>query len=268
MLFSWSRGHYLGTEVLGNADHGNFHVVYFGFHMSQVISGADRLTLTQQVLDRMGIATVYFDNATYLMQSAGAVKITVHDADLTSPFVTVSSGAQPAGLVVQLSPTQAPGTWTGVVNIQKTGSKSNGLKVNNTDTLRAVYMDGPDHTVWATAAVLLKKDADEPAVIYHDIIDNAVDAQNLPVMAVVTDDIRVQQVQLHYRVAGASAYTRLVMEQTAHQAYSTVIPAAAITPLGFEYYITARDSKGNITSTGSADSPAFVVVQPRTITAP
>jgi hypothetical protein len=267
-LFTWSFGHDLGMEVAGDAAHNNFHVVYFGFDLSQVISGADRLTLTQQVLDRMGIATVYFDKATYLMQQSGAVKVMVHDADLTSPQVIVSSDVQPAGVPVVLVPTDVPGAFTGVLNIQKTGSNGGGLKVNNTDTLRVVYQDAPGHTVWATAAVLLKTDVDRPATIYHDLIEIATDAKDLPVMAVVTDDIRVQQVELFYRVAGSSSYIRLVMAETANHAYTTIIPAAAVTPLGLEYTITARDSKGNVTSVRSAASPSFVVVQPRTLGMP
>ncbi len=65
-LFTWSFGHNLGMEVIGDAAHNSFHVVYFGFNLSQVIAGTDRLTLTQQVLDRMGMAAVYFDKTTYL----------------------------------------------------------------------------------------------------------------------------------------------------------------------------------------------------------
>src|SRR5512136_1855461 len=34
-LFSWSFGHNLGTEVIGDAAHNSFHVVYFGFNLSQ-----------------------------------------------------------------------------------------------------------------------------------------------------------------------------------------------------------------------------------------
>ncbi len=116
--------------------------------------------------------------------------------------------------------------------------------------------------------MLLKADKDRPAVIYHDLIDNAYDGRDLPVMAVVTDDIRVQQVVLYYRMAGASSYSSIVMPQTAFQAYTAVIPAAAVTRAGLEYYVTARDSKGNMTTTGSAAAPNFVVVQPRTIAAP
>src|SRR5512136_2221163 len=84
-LFTWSFGHNLGMEVMGDAAHNNFHVVYFGFNLSQVIAGADRLTLTQQVLDSLGMASVYFDKSTYLMLTSGAVKVTVHDLDATAP---------------------------------------------------------------------------------------------------------------------------------------------------------------------------------------
>jgi immune inhibitor A len=268
-LFTWSYGHNLGTEVIGDAAHNNFHVVFFGFNMSQVISGADRLSLTQQVLDRMGIATVYFDKATYLLNESTAVRVAVQDADLVLPAsVKVTSAAQPAGIDVALVATDVPGRYTGVFNMQKPNSKGNSLKVNEKDTLKAVYVDAPDHNVWGSAAVLTKVDKDLPAVIYHDLIDNAIDAQPLPVLAVVTDDIAVQQVVLYYRVAGTGSYTKLVLPQTAFQAYSAIVPAAAVTRSGLEYYVTARDSKGNVTSTGTAAAPNFVVVQPRTIGMP
>ena len=267
-LFTWSFGHHLGMEVMGDAAHNNFHVVFFGFNMSQVISGADRLTLTQQVLDRMGISSVYFDKATYLTQESTSVKITVHDADVTVPQVTVTSQAQPVGVVVSLKPTDIPGLFTGVLNMQKTGSKGNGLKVNSTDTLTVVYEDAPGHTIWFTATVLLKVDKDKPSTIYHDLIDNAYDSRDLPVMAVATDDIRVQQVQLYYRVAGSSSYIFLPMAETANHAYTAIIPYSTVTRLGVEYYIVARDSKGNLTSVGSAANPNFIVVQPRTLITP
>jgi M6 family metalloprotease-like protein len=267
-LFTWSFGHDLGMEVMGDAAHNNFHVVYFGFNLSQVIAGADRLTLAQQVLDSMGMASVHFDMSTYLMQKAGAVKVTLHDLDATAAQVLVSSAAQPAGVVVSLAPTDIPGTFIGVLNVQKTNSKGGALKVNDTDVLKVVYEDMPGHLIWATADVLLKKDQDQPATIYHDLIYIATDAASLPVMAVVTDDIRVQKVELFYRVAGSSAYIRLPMEETFHSAYTAVIPATAVTPMAVEYYITARDSKGTMTSVGSAASPNFVAVQPRTLAMP
>ncbi len=264
-LFTWSFGHNLGMEVIGDTAHNNFHVVYFGFNLSQVIAGGDRLTLTQQVLDRMGIVSVYFDKTTYLMQKSGAVKVTVHDIHAKSAVVIVGSDAQPEGITLPLVPTEAPGNFVGVLNVQKTGSHAGVLKVNDTDVLKVLYENSPGHSVWATSDLLLKRDPDQPATIYHDLICIAADAQNLPVMAVVADDIGVQKVELHYRMAGPSPFTMLPMEMSARDAYTTLIPASAVTPLGVEYFIVARDSKGTLTLMGSAASPNFVVVQPRTI---
>jgi len=155
-----------------------------------------------------------------------------------------------------------------VLNVQKTNSNGGALKVNDTDTLKVVYEDSPGHTIWSTADVLLKKDKDQPATVYHDLIYIATDAQNLPVMAVVTDDIRVQKVDLYYRMAGSGAFILLHMEETARNAYTALIPATTVTPQGVEYYIVARDSKGTLTSVGSQVSPNFVVVQPRTLVMP
>ena len=87
-------------------------------------------------------------------------------------------------------------------------------------------------------------------------------------MAVVSDDIRVQKVELYCRVAGSGAYIGLPMEETARSAYTAMIPASVVTPMGVEYYIRARDSKGTLTFAGSAASPIFAVVQPRTPTTP
>ena len=84
-------------------------------------------------------------------------------------------------------------------------------------------------------------------------------------MAVATDDIRVQQVELFYRMAGSSNFVRLVMKETFKDAFTDVIPAYAVTPLGVEYYIVARDSQGNLTFHGTPQEPVFVVVQPRTL---
>jgi hypothetical protein len=267
-LFTWSFGHHLGMAVAGDTAHNSFKVVYFGFNLSQVIAGADRLTLTQQVLDHMGIANIYFNMSTYLMQKSGAVKVTVHDPDAIAPQVTVSSKAQPAGVVVKLAPTLVSGTFAGVLNVQKTASNGGALKVFDTDLLKVVYEDSPGHTIWSTADVLLKKDMDQPATVYHDLIYIATDAKDLPVMVVATDDIRVQKVELYYRVAGGGPFTLVQMAETARNAFTWLIPAATVSPLGVEYYIVARDSKGTLTSVGSAAVPNFVVVQPRTLDAP
>jgi M6 family metalloprotease-like protein len=267
-LFSWSFGDYLGMEVIGDQAHNTFHVVYFGFNLSQMVSGGDRLALTQQVLDRLNIPTIYFDLNTYLMQTSGEVKLTLHDVNADSPVATVSSQAMPDGVQVTLKKTKVPGTYEGQLNVQKTGSQGNALQVNDVDTLYVSYVDVNGRTIWATAAVLLKVDEDLPATIHHDLIYNATDAQDLPVMAVVTDDIRVQQVELYYRIAGSVEFVRMPMKASFHDAYTAVIPASAVTPMGLEYYIVARDSQDNFSFSPSDEIPAYVVVQPRTLGIP
>jgi hypothetical protein len=267
-LFTWSFGNYVGMEVIGDEAHNNFHVVYFGFNFSQVISGDDRLLLAQQVLDSFGISTVYFDNQTYLMQQSGAVMLTLRDVSAVSPAAFVSSNAQPDGVWVALNPTPVPGTFNAVINLQKTDSNGGTLKVNDVDVVTLSYEDQPGHTVWASVDILLKVDQDLPANVYHDLIYKAFDAQDLPVMAVVVDDIRVQQVELFYRIAGGGSFKRAPMFENHHNAYSAVIPASAVTPLGVEYYITARDSKGNLTYSAPPSNPTYSVVQPRTLGTP
>ncbi|MGD8402926.1 MAG: M6 family metalloprotease domain-containing protein [Anaerolineales bacterium] len=264
-LFTWSFGDYLGMEVIGDEVHNNFKVVYFGFNFSQVISGNDRLTLAQQVLDQFGISFTYFDKSTYLMQKSGAVKLTLHDFGASSPQAFVTSDAQPEGVMIALSPEGSPGTFTGILNVQKTASNGGTLKVNDVDTLMVQYQDSLGHDIWSSAAVLLKVDNDLPAVIHHDLISKATDAQDLPVLAVVTDDIRVQKVELFYRVAGNTKFIRVPMQENHRQGYTAVIPASAVTPLGVEYYIVARDSEDNMTYKASEGIPAYIVVQPRTL---
>jgi hypothetical protein len=213
----------------------------------------------------MDVPTVYFDMNTYLMQTSGEVKLTLHDVKASSPVVTVSSDARPDGVQVSLKKTKVPGTFEGAINVQKTGSQGNVLQVNDVDTLRASYEDALGRSVWTTAAVLTRVDNDLPATIHHDLISNATDAQDLPVMAVVTDDIRVQKVELFYRVAGSGAFVSSPMQATFRDAYTAVIPASAVTPMAVEYYIVARDSQGNLTFRGTPEEPQFVVVQPRTL---
>jgi hypothetical protein len=55
------------------------------------------------------------------------------------------------------------------------------------------------------------------------------------------------------------------MQENHRQGYTAVIPASAVTPLGVEYYIVARDSEDNMTYKASEGIPAYIVVQPRTL---
>ena len=173
MLFTWDAGHYLGTEVIGDAAHNNFHVVFFGFNMSQVIAPEDRMVLTQQVLDRMGVANAYFEKTTYFVPTTGSVRLFVHDQVTPLTQVRVTSQAQPAGVLVNVRPTAFPGTYTGVLTVRVNGMTRGTLKVNPVDEIRVAYTDAVGDTIWG-AATTLQRPADElPAIIYHDLISNA-----------------------------------------------------------------------------------------------
>jgi hypothetical protein len=72
-------------------------------------------------------------------------------------------------------------------------------------------------------------------------------------MAVTTDDIRVQQVQIYYRVAGSGAYIFLPLEETANHAYGrSSRPGSA--PRWVGILLVAR-TRGHLTSVGSAAKP-------------
>lgn len=265
MLFTWDAGHYLGTEVIGDAAHNGFHVVFFGFNMSQVIAPQDRMLLTQQVLDRMGIANAYFEKTTYFVPTTGSVRLFVHDMVTPLTQVRVVSLAQPAGVLVNVRSTAYPGTYTGVLTVRVNGMTRGTLKVNPVDEIRVEYTDAAGGPIWG-AATTLQRPADElPAIIYHDVIDNAFDGRSLPVMVVATDDIRVENVVLYYRYAGTGVWQKASMAESYRFAFTATIPASYVTPAGVEYYVTATDMRGHVTSVGSAAAPNFVVVQPRTV---
>lgn len=264
-LFTWSEGYHLGIEVRGNAAHNNFHVVYFGFCLSQLVHASDRLALAQQVLDHFGVTTTYTDKATYLVQSATAAQIFVRDPGATEPVGMLFSDAMLEGRQVRFQATDIPGTFVAAVNLQTKGSSGNVMKVNATDKLRVEYRDSAGVLRWGTADIKTKVDTDKPATIHHDRIFTTRDAEPLPVLAVVTDDISVKRVDVFYRVAGTQSYTRLKMEQMVPGAYTAVIPDGDVTPVGLEYFIVASDSKGNVTYHGTSDRLQFVAVQPRTL---
>ena len=84
-------------------------------------------------------------------------------------------------------------------------------------------------------------------------------------MAIVTDDIRVTNVHLYYRYAGTGTWQHATMGEEFRLAFTATIPASYVTPQGVEYYLTATDLRGNVTTMGTAAEPNFVVIQPRTV---
>lgn len=264
-LFTWDAGHHLGMEVIGDAAHNNFHVVFFGFNMAQVIQPGDRMTLTQQVLDRMGVATAYFQKTTYWVPTTGSPRIFVHDLDTNVTQVRVSSQATPGGVLVNVRPTVVDGLYTGVVTVRTNGMTRGTLKVNEQDVLTVSYVDVDGKTVWGTANTYLRPADELPPTIYHDLVSNQLEGRALPLMAIVTDDIRAERVDLYYRYAGTGVWQKVAMNEEFRIAFTATIPASYVTAQGLEYYITATDLRGNVTNVGSATAPNFVYIQPRFI---
>ena len=87
-------------------------------------------------------------------------------------------------------------------------------------------------------------------VITHTAVASSYDGVAISVSAGVTDNVAVASVTLYYKVTGAASYTSVAMS-AAGSTYSATIPAASVTTVGVQYYITAVDSSAN-----SASAPA------------
>jgi len=64
----------------------------------------------------------------------------------------------------------------------------------------------------------------------------------LLIQATVTDEGQVGAVKLFFRTIGAASFTELAMVRTEGDDYEAEIPATAVTGLGVEYYLVARDT--------------------------
>ncbi len=177
----------------------------------------------------------------------------------------MTSQAQPAGVLVNVRPTAYPGTYTGVLTVRVNGMTRGTLKVNPVDEIRVGYTDAGGRDIWSTATTLQRPADELPAIVYHDLIDNAFDGRALPVMVIATDDIRVENVVLYYRYARTGSWQKAPMAESYRFAFTATIPASHVTAVGVEYYVTATDMRGHVTSVGSAAAPNFIVVQPRTV---
>ncbi len=87
-------------------------------------------------------------------------------------------------------------------------------------------------------------------MIQHMPITGAQEA-GLPVTitAIVTDDIKIAEVTLHYRIAGQESFKIAQMIETGTKSlYGGSIPAGDVTTTGVEYYIKAIDNSSNVTT--------------------
>ena len=81
-----------------------------------------------------------------------------------------------------------------------------------------------------------------PPVITHLAVPSGQPAgADVPIEALVTDDVSVALVTLHYRPQGTPTWSSVPLSGTGG-VYSGVIPAFAVTEAGVEYYLTAEDT--------------------------
>ena len=106
--------------------------------------------------------------------------------------------------------------------------------------------------------VIMSKDTMAPN-IYHSPVSSAFTGSNLVLTATVTDNLNIAYANLYYRVAGTEEWSTIRMNKL-NDKYSAIIPAAAVTVEGIEYYIEAFDGI-SYTYKGSAQTPFTIAVQ-------
>jgi subtilisin family serine protease len=101
-------------------------------------------------------------------------------------------------------------------------------------------------------------------VISHTPVTTAQPGLSLTINADVTDNVRVQAVNLFFRAIGAINYTNRAMLLTTGNRYSATIEGSLVTAPGLEYYIEATDGVST-TRHGLPDTPYRITVADRPV---
>jgi hypothetical protein len=99
-----------------------------------------------------------------------------------------------------------------------------------------------------------------PHIQHEPSVKAAVAGEPLAIEAIITDDVRVEEVLLHYRLEGSEEYAPIRMESAGETLYSAILPREEVTPPRIEYYIQATDPAGNIALRGLSFTPLSVSV--------
>jgi len=95
--------------------------------------------------------------------------------------------------------------------------------------------------------------------IYHSVVHNAFSGNDLVISATVTDNLKLDEVTLYYRITGTEEWLSANMTNI-NDKYSAVIAGTYVTTAGLEYYIDAFDGVSH-TYKGSAEEPFAIAVQ-------
>jgi hypothetical protein len=121
-----------------------------------------------------------------------------------------------------------------------------------------VVADGQPESAFSSVAQATPTDT-IPPVISHTPVSSALPGQNLPLSAVVTDNVGVQAVTLYYRTNGAPSYASIPMTHITGNSYAATIPASALVPPGIQYYIQATDGVTPVYSPPNAPATPYSV---------
>lgn len=104
---------------------------------------------------------------------------------------------------------------------------------------------------------VVAKDVEAPQVV-HTPVFSAVTGKKLEISALVTDNVAVTGVTLHYRTVGAASWNTLEMASS-NDKYFAYLPADAVTLAGLEYYIAATDGVSTTYAGGRDETRPYVI---------
>lgn len=104
-VLEWSKGGAQGTRVQGDAKHGSFRSVFFGFNLVQVVGAQDQVTLTRQVLTWLGLKLGGYTPATDLLYHT---QVRTRISKQETPIVAYVFGESP---VTVLFRAKGQGAW-------------------------------------------------------------------------------------------------------------------------------------------------------------
>ena len=120
----------------------------------------------------------------------------------------------------------------------------------------------PLTSVWAQVTLPEGDDITAP-LVRHDPPEQAASAgQPLEILAVITDETGVKEVNLFYRAQGNVEYFGVNMALQGDDIYQAVIPQDDVVEPGLEYYIQAADKAGNVVLRGFSFEPLIITVTP------
>jgi len=149
-----------------------------------------------------------------------------------------------------------------LADIPEKDVKINGLEYYLAATDKAKNEQSFKGNVKQPFAIKITMLDEQPPVIKHEPVAEAVGKSEIKIVAAVIDRSGVQSVTLYFQSPGDKTFQTIAM-QGAGDEYSATIPADKVKPDALAYYLEARDKTGNAPAfAGTADKPFTIKVKP------